>query len=92
MEKPWSERDVGTGSIGRDALGGWGFSFAFGVFWCWREVYFCIFVGFFFLSLYFPSFIRENNYYHSQGIVIQLSKVCLSVAVKKRSKQKWWTL
>lgn len=39
--------------------GSWGFPFAFDVFWCWREVYFCTFIVLFFLPLYFPSFIRE---------------------------------
>lgn len=71
----------------------WGFPFAFDVFWCWREVYFCTFVVLFFLSLYFPSFIREGNNYRSQATVIQLSKVYLSIiAVKKGSKHKWWAL
>lgn len=82
MEKPRSERDLGTGSTQRDALeggGGWDFPLAFGDFWCWREVYFCTFVLLFFVSLYFPSFIREDNNYRSQATVIQLSKVCLSI-------------
>lgn len=46
------EQEVYKGML----LWGWGFPFAFGVFWCWREVYFCIFSCFVFPFLVF-SFI-----------------------------------
>lgn len=63
---------------------GWIFYFCF--WWVWfGGKYFSVF--FFFLSLYFPLLIREGNCYYSQAILIQLSKVCLSVAVKKERKQ-----
>jgi hypothetical protein len=75
---------VGTANMQSDDLAGLDFLLLFLVGLVWGEVFFCIF---FFLSLYFPLLIREGNCYYSQAILIQLSKVCLSVAVKKERKQ-----
>lgn len=51
MEKPWSERDVGTGSIQRDAFGGLGFSFCF---WCFLMLEGSIFLYFLLFCFSFP--------------------------------------
>lgn len=83
-EKTAVRKDPGTANMRSAAFQAFGFLLLFLVVLVWGEVYFYIF----FISLYFPLFIRGRKCYYSQATLIQLSEGYLSVAVKREIKQR----